>query len=102
MTIDIKIPRCGRHLYHHTIHRRWQSAGPIVPPDAPTITICFIQPDGTTKISVEAKVGESLLQTAHRNDLPLEGACEGTILFEYIQHNNNNNNNMCVISNNHQ
>ena len=27
--------------------------------------------------SVDARVGESLLQTAHRHDIELEGACEG-------------------------
>jgi ferredoxin len=44
--------------------------------DAPAISITFIQPDGSHK-SVYARVGESLLQTAHRNDIDLEGACEG-------------------------
>ena len=44
--------------------------------DAPTVSITFIQPDETSK-QVKARVGESLLQTAHRNDIDLEGACEG-------------------------
>ena len=44
--------------------------------DAPTVTITFVQPDESTKV-VQARVGESLLQTAHRNDIDLEGACEG-------------------------
>ncbi len=56
---------------------RWQSTG-----DAPTIiSITFLQPDGQTRKTVEARVGESLLQTAHRNDIELEGACEGTLEF---------------------
>jgi len=55
---------------------RWHG-GPSVSSDAPTITLTFIQPDGHTEKEVQARVGETLLQTAHRNDLDLEGACEG-------------------------
>lgn len=44
--------------------------------DAPRVHITFLQPDSTKK-TVEAIVGETLLQTAHRNDIELEGACEG-------------------------
>ena len=55
---------------------RWHG-GPSVASDAPTISVTFLQPDGKTKVTVDAKVGESLLQTAHRNDISLEGACEG-------------------------
>jgi ferredoxin len=40
------------------------------------VTLSFLQPDNTTK-HVQARIGESLLQTAHRNDIDLEGACEG-------------------------
>ncbi|GAX23427.1 hypothetical protein FisN_15Lh148 [Fistulifera solaris] len=54
---------------------RWHG-GPKVPNDAPTITVTFLQPDKTRK-EVQARVGESLLQTAHRNEIDLEGACEG-------------------------
>jgi ferredoxin len=50
--------------------------GPHVNSDAPTVKVTFIQPDDTPK-EVQARVGESLLQTAHRNDIDLEGACEG-------------------------
>ncbi|CAB9510742.1 Ferredoxin-2, mitochondrial [Seminavis robusta] len=51
--------------------------GPSVSTNAPTVTVHFLQPDGETVKSVPARVGESLLQTAHRNDIDLEGACEG-------------------------
>jgi ferredoxin len=44
--------------------------------DAVVINVSFLQPDGTTK-TVPAKVGETLLQTAHNHDIELEGACEG-------------------------
>ena len=44
--------------------------------DAPTVSVTFIQPDGNPR-AVDARVGESLLQTAHRNEIELEGACEG-------------------------
>lgn len=54
---------------------RWHG-GPAVTADAPTVTVNFLQPDGTTR-RVDARVGESLLQTAHRYDIDLEGACEG-------------------------
>ena len=50
--------------------------GAAVSSDAPTVSITFIQPDETSRV-VQARVGESLLQTAHRNDIDLEGACEG-------------------------
>ena len=44
--------------------------------DAPTVQITFLQPDGSPRV-VPAKVGENLLQTAHRYEIDLEGACEG-------------------------
>ena len=59
-----------------TITKRWHG-GSHVDKDAPTVSIVFLQPDGETKKTVQAKVGESFLQTAHRNDIDLEGACEG-------------------------
>lgn len=54
---------------------RWHG-GPKTVADAPRVNVTFIQPDDSKK-TVEAIVGESLLQTAHRNDIDLEGACEG-------------------------
>lgn len=54
---------------------RWHG-GPSVGHDAPTVSVTFLQPEGTPK-TVEARVGESLLQTAHRHEIDLEGACEG-------------------------
>ena len=56
---------------------RCHSAGPKIASDAPTVNITFTLPDGTTKRTVQARIGESLLQTAHRNEIDLEGACEG-------------------------
>jgi ferredoxin-2, mitochondrial len=44
--------------------------------DVPKISITFVQRDSSKK-TVKAIVGETLLQTAHRNDIELEGACEG-------------------------
>lgn len=40
------------------------------------VHLSFVQPDTTVKL-VEARVGDSFLQVAHRNDIDLEGACEG-------------------------
>jgi ferredoxin len=34
--------------------------------------------DGSTK-TVQAPVGENLMEVAHRNDIDLEGACEGSL-----------------------
>lgn len=57
------------------ITKRWHG-GPSLPTDAATISVSFLQPNGETKV-VNAKVGENFLQVAHRNDIDLEGACEG-------------------------
>ena len=57
------------------IHKRWHG-GPHVDADAETVHLSFLQPDETTK-TVDAKVGESFLQVAHRHGIDLEGACEG-------------------------
>lgn len=38
----------------------------------------FIERNGTRK-EVDAPVGLSLLEIAHRNDIDLEGACEGSL-----------------------
>ncbi len=38
----------------------------------------FILPDGTRR-EVEAPVGLSVLEIAHRNQIDLEGACEGSL-----------------------
>ncbi|MBY0281171.1 MAG: ferredoxin family 2Fe-2S iron-sulfur cluster binding protein [Alphaproteobacteria bacterium] len=40
--------------------------------------IKFIQTDGQT-IEVEAPIGLSILEIAHRNNIDLEGACEGSL-----------------------
>ncbi len=40
--------------------------------------ITFVSPDGTRK-DVEAPVGLSVLEIAHKNDIDLEGACEGSL-----------------------
>lgn len=38
----------------------------------------FVNPDGTRQ-EVEAPVGLSVLEIAHRNNIDLEGACEGSL-----------------------
>ena len=40
--------------------------------------LVFIAPDGTRK-EVEAPLGLSILEIAHRNDIDIEGACEGSM-----------------------
>jgi len=39
----------------------------------------FIFADGQTRREVEAPLGLSVLEIAHRNDIDLEGACEGSL-----------------------
>src|SRR5215471_8252985 len=41
-------------------------------------TVHFITSDGK-KVSVDAPLGISLLEVAHNNKIPLEGACEGSL-----------------------
>jgi hypothetical protein len=60
--------------------RRWFTAGPVVAADAPTVPLRFVKADGSSVV-VDAREGESLLQTAHRFDIGLEGACEGGELY---------------------
>ena len=38
----------------------------------------FIEPNGTRK-EVDAPLGLSVLEIAHRNDVDIEGACEGSL-----------------------
>src|SRR5499433_967411 len=40
--------------------------------------ITFINPDGK-RVEVEAPVGLSVLEIAHRNNINIEGACEGSL-----------------------
>jgi 2Fe-2S ferredoxin len=40
--------------------------------------ITFVLPNGEEKI-IDAPVGISLLEVAHKNEIPLEGACEGSL-----------------------
>jgi ferredoxin, 2Fe-2S len=39
----------------------------------------FVSPDGKTRKEVDAPIGLSVLEIAHRNDIDLEGACEGSL-----------------------
>jgi len=68
---------------HHTIRSptikssskiRWHGGGP--GHDAPTVNVTFINPDDSKTI-IACRVGETLLQMAHRTGLEMEGACEG-------------------------
>ena len=63
--------------------------GPHISADAPTVRMTFINPhpskaksktavdESEEQITVDARIGETLLQTAHRHHIDLEGACEG-------------------------
>ena len=43
-----------------------------------TTKMTFIERDGTRR-EVEAPIGLSVLEIAHRNDIDIEGACEGSL-----------------------
>eukprot|EP01082_Thalassiosira_pseudonana_P011763 g10214.t1 g10214 contig4:1451448-1451975(-) len=58
----------------HKASKRWHGDGP--GPDAPTVSLTFVNPDDTTT-TISARVGETLLQSAHRTGIEMEGACEG-------------------------
>lgn len=58
--------------------------GPKISADAPTVQFTFVNPRPSQgksaadeKLTVTARIGETILQTAHRHDVDLEGACEG-------------------------
>jgi ferredoxin len=42
------------------------------------ITVTFLDRDGT-EYKVKASVGENMLSVAHREEIDLEGACEGSL-----------------------
>eukprot|EP00892_Ulva_mutabilis_P003177 jgi/Ulvmu1/12860/UM098_0045.1 len=42
------------------------------------ISVTFVDRDGT-KYDVQASVGENMLSVAHREEIDLEGACEGSL-----------------------
>jgi ferredoxin len=68
------IPSASQYHLHYTKAIRWHGGGASA--DAPTISLSFLQADDSLK-TVSARIGESLLETAHRHDVDLEGACEG-------------------------
>lgn len=42
------------------------------------VKITFIEKDGNEKV-IDAPLGLSILEVAHKNDVDLEGACEGSL-----------------------
>eukprot|EP00238_Polyblepharides_amylifera_P003451 CAMPEP_0196572282 /NCGR_PEP_ID=MMETSP1081-20130531/2366_1 /TAXON_ID=36882 /ORGANISM="Pyramimonas amylifera, Strain CCMP720" /LENGTH=164 /DNA_ID=CAMNT_0041889555 /DNA_START=269 /DNA_END=763 /DNA_ORIENTATION=+ len=43
------------------------------------ISVTFIEADGVTEKTVQAPIGQNLLEVAHDNEIELEGACEGSL-----------------------
>mmetsp|Transcript_10412 Transcript_10412/g.18784 ORF Transcript_10412/g.18784 Transcript_10412/m.18784 type:complete len:140 (-) Transcript_10412:2470-2889(-) len=43
-----------------------------------SITVNFVLRNGE-KVPIQAKIGDSILEVAHRNNVELEGACEGSL-----------------------
>ena len=50
----------------------------MVPRQACRISVTFLDRDGT-EYKVKAAVGENMLSVAHREEIDLEGACEGSL-----------------------
>ncbi|KAL7456184.1 hypothetical protein ACHAWC_007703 [Mediolabrus comicus] len=76
-----KIPAANASISSHNIlfsnnkqGVRWHGGGP--GPDAPTVQLTFVNPDDS-EMKIAARVGETLLQSAHRTGIEMEGACEG-------------------------
>jgi len=46
--------------------------------DEDTIEVTFVDREGERRV-VRGRVGDNLLETAHANDVELEGACEGSL-----------------------
>ncbi len=58
---------------------RFRRAASVAPPSFPRMPrMIFIDQDGM-RHEVEAPVGLSVLEIAHRNDIDIEGACEGSL-----------------------
>lgn len=76
--IPTKLPAVPLAATQNFIAKRWHG-GPHVDHDhADSVHVSFVNVDGSPlKANVDAYVGESLLQVAQRNDIELEGACEG-------------------------
>ena len=80
--IDPKIMNTGNNNNNNnninTIPKRWHGGPQVDHGHADSVHISFVDADGSPiKADVDAYVGESLLQVAQRNDIELEGACEG-------------------------
>jgi 2Fe-2S ferredoxin len=42
--------------------------------------VVFLSASGADRWEVEAKVGQSILEVAHANNIAIEGACEGSLV----------------------
>ncbi|KAA0149280.1 hypothetical protein FNF31_07240 [Cafeteria roenbergensis] len=57
---------------------RWHGGAGTFDAGAEDVRVVFVAGDGT-ETEVVAKAGQDLLDIAHRNDIDMEGACEGSI-----------------------
>ncbi|KAH9076263.1 hypothetical protein Ae201684P_012750 [Aphanomyces euteiches] len=65
------LERSMRRSVHATAHGNRHASGPVVP-------LKFRLKDGSIKV-VDAQIGTSILDVAHRHDIDLEGACESSL-----------------------
>lgn len=67
-------PCCSPQLRHRSFHTSPSSGGL----KKPTVRLFFAQKDADP-IAVDAEIGRSLLEVAHQYEIPVEGACEGSL-----------------------
>ncbi len=65
-------------LLTDTLNQQIRHHNAKVDPSAKTVSLSFKQSDGTIH-KVRAPIGKSLLEVAHLNEIPVEGACEGSL-----------------------
>lgn len=64
--------------FHSSSFQAHQSSAIDDDPNAPTVDVTYIERTGEERC-VKAKIGENLLELAHRKEIDLEGACEGSL-----------------------
>mmetsp|Transcript_35370 Transcript_35370/g.67656 ORF Transcript_35370/g.67656 Transcript_35370/m.67656 type:complete len:170 (-) Transcript_35370:187-696(-) len=71
------LPVFGSRFVHCSVAASHGGAKP--EPGEESMTVTFVEADGKTEQTVQAKLGTSLLEVAHTYDIDLEGACEGSL-----------------------
>ncbi len=78
LNISNSSPIIARRPVHHTVNQARYHGSHKADPNAERIKLQFEIPNEGLK-TVDAEVGKSLLEVAHANEIPVEGACEGSL-----------------------